>query len=209
MEKFTNYSVQVLAYTQAGDGVRSSVLYIQTKEDGECAPPAQPGLDPRGRLPGPAAERCPRATPLLIPPEEKGASRAPSFSRPFDLLEGDLVGAGALLREKELPVLGREPESLLHPHPTQSIFSWPLLPCRVWPDFLWIQLVGMGGTGASPHTSQDRDWAVTWQRPQNGPGPWTLACVLGALREGMGCASIWSYDLKALPHGSRPRRKQG
>lgn len=35
MEKFTNYSVQVLAYTQAGDGVRSSVLYIQTKEDGE------------------------------------------------------------------------------------------------------------------------------------------------------------------------------
>lgn len=36
MEKFTNYSVQVLAYTQAGDGVRSSVLYIQTKEDGEC-----------------------------------------------------------------------------------------------------------------------------------------------------------------------------
>lgn len=35
MEKFTNYSVQVLAYTQAGDGVRSSVLYIQTKEDGK------------------------------------------------------------------------------------------------------------------------------------------------------------------------------
>ncbi|XP_029768765.1 Down syndrome cell adhesion molecule-like protein 1 [Terrapene carolina triunguis] len=37
MEKFTNYSVQVLAYTQAGDGVRSSVLYIQTKEDTEQA----------------------------------------------------------------------------------------------------------------------------------------------------------------------------
>lgn len=33
LEKFTNYSVQVLAYTQAGDGVRSSVLYLQTKED--------------------------------------------------------------------------------------------------------------------------------------------------------------------------------
>ncbi|KAK9394901.1 Down syndrome cell adhesion molecule-like 1 [Crotalus adamanteus] len=33
MEKFTNYSVQVLAYTQAGDGVRSNVLHIQTKED--------------------------------------------------------------------------------------------------------------------------------------------------------------------------------
>lgn len=39
MEKFTNYSVQVLAYTQAGDGVRSSVLYIQTKEDSKwCCP---------------------------------------------------------------------------------------------------------------------------------------------------------------------------
>lgn len=33
MEKFTNYSIQVLAYTQAGDGVRSNVLYIQTRED--------------------------------------------------------------------------------------------------------------------------------------------------------------------------------
>lgn len=38
MEKFTNYSVQVLAYTQAGDGVRSSVLYIQTKEDSKWSP---------------------------------------------------------------------------------------------------------------------------------------------------------------------------
>lgn len=35
LEKFTNYSVQVLAYTQAGDGVRSNVLYIQTREDCE------------------------------------------------------------------------------------------------------------------------------------------------------------------------------
>uniref|UniRef100_A0AAQ5YJ26 Down syndrome cell adhesion molecule like 1 n=1 Tax=Amphiprion ocellaris TaxID=80972 RepID=A0AAQ5YJ26_AMPOC len=33
LEKFTNYSIQVLAYTQAGDGVRSNVLYIQTRED--------------------------------------------------------------------------------------------------------------------------------------------------------------------------------
>lgn len=54
MEKFTNYSVQVLAYTQAGDGVRSSVLYIQTKEDGKClfqAARAQPlGQAPQGLL---------------------------------------------------------------------------------------------------------------------------------------------------------------
>lgn len=35
LEKFTNYSVQVLAYTQAGDGVRSNVLNIQTREDRE------------------------------------------------------------------------------------------------------------------------------------------------------------------------------
>ena len=41
MEKFTNYSVQVLAYTQAGDGARSSVLYIQTKEDSEWRCPGQ------------------------------------------------------------------------------------------------------------------------------------------------------------------------
>lgn len=48
MEKFTNYSVQVLAYTQAGDGVRSSVLYIQTKEDSKWLCPPK-GLE---RLPG-------------------------------------------------------------------------------------------------------------------------------------------------------------
>ena len=41
MEKFTNYSVQVLAYTQAGDGVRSSVLYIQTKEDSKRRCPGE------------------------------------------------------------------------------------------------------------------------------------------------------------------------
>lgn len=46
MEKFTNYSVQVLAYTQAGDGVRSGVLYIQTKEDGK-APPLPRPLSPQ------------------------------------------------------------------------------------------------------------------------------------------------------------------
>ncbi|KAL2095596.1 hypothetical protein ACEWY4_007744 [Coilia grayii] len=39
LEKFTNYSIQVLAYTQAGDGVRSNVLYIQTRED-HPGPPA-------------------------------------------------------------------------------------------------------------------------------------------------------------------------
>lgn len=37
LEKFTNYSIQVLAYTQAGDGVRSNVLYIQTREDCESS----------------------------------------------------------------------------------------------------------------------------------------------------------------------------
>ncbi|XP_069038519.1 cell adhesion molecule DSCAML1 isoform X1 [Lepisosteus oculatus] len=39
LEKFTNYSVQVLAYTQAGDGVRSRMLNVQTKEDNP-GPPA-------------------------------------------------------------------------------------------------------------------------------------------------------------------------
>lgn len=54
MEKFTNYSVQVLAYTQAGDGVRSSVLYIQTKEDSEwhCANPFVPMVPMMGWQPG-------------------------------------------------------------------------------------------------------------------------------------------------------------
>lgn len=34
LEKFTNYSIQVLAFTRAGDGVRSEQIYIRTKEDG-------------------------------------------------------------------------------------------------------------------------------------------------------------------------------
>ena len=34
LEKYTNYSIQVLAYTRAGDGVRSEQIYTRTKEDG-------------------------------------------------------------------------------------------------------------------------------------------------------------------------------
>ncbi|KAI2659650.1 hypothetical protein H4Q32_022145 [Labeo rohita] len=33
LEKYTNYSIQVLAFTRAGDGVRSDQIYIRTKED--------------------------------------------------------------------------------------------------------------------------------------------------------------------------------
>lgn len=34
LEKYTNYSIQVLAFTNAGDGVRSEQIYVRTKEDG-------------------------------------------------------------------------------------------------------------------------------------------------------------------------------
>ncbi|XP_069492151.1 cell adhesion molecule DSCAM isoform X3 [Ambystoma mexicanum] len=33
LEKYTNYSIQVLAYTNAGDGVRSEQIFTRTKED--------------------------------------------------------------------------------------------------------------------------------------------------------------------------------
>lgn len=33
--KFTNYSIRVLAYTGAGDGVLSSAIYCTTEEDGQ------------------------------------------------------------------------------------------------------------------------------------------------------------------------------
>ena len=35
LEKYTNYSIQVLAFTRAGDGVRSEQIYVRTKEDGK------------------------------------------------------------------------------------------------------------------------------------------------------------------------------
>lgn len=35
LRKYTNYSVQVLAYTRVGDGVPSRTMYCRTKEDGE------------------------------------------------------------------------------------------------------------------------------------------------------------------------------
>lgn len=35
LKKFTNYSVQVLAFTRIGDGVVSKPLYCQTEEDGK------------------------------------------------------------------------------------------------------------------------------------------------------------------------------
>ncbi|KAG8136504.1 hypothetical protein E2320_005077 [Naja naja] len=34
LEKYTNYSIQVLAFTRAGDGVRSEQIFTRTKEDG-------------------------------------------------------------------------------------------------------------------------------------------------------------------------------
>lgn len=37
LEKYTNYSIQVLAFTRAGDGVRSDQIYTRTKEDGETS----------------------------------------------------------------------------------------------------------------------------------------------------------------------------
>lgn len=42
LEKYTNYSIQVLAFTRAGDGVRSEQIYTRTKEDGrKMKPPLQ------------------------------------------------------------------------------------------------------------------------------------------------------------------------
>lgn len=35
LEKYTNYSIQVLAFTRAGDGVRSEQIFTRTKEDGK------------------------------------------------------------------------------------------------------------------------------------------------------------------------------
>lgn len=86
MEKFTNYSVQVLAYTQAGDGVRSSVLYIQTKEDGESRDDLP--LCPQEPT---SQERTPH-TGCLLPAAIPGATRAGNHSSfcPFEPLEGDL-----------------------------------------------------------------------------------------------------------------------
>lgn len=34
LQKFTNYSLEVLAYTRKGEGVRSNPIYIRTLEDG-------------------------------------------------------------------------------------------------------------------------------------------------------------------------------
>lgn len=39
LHKFTNYSIQVLAYTNAGDGKRSLSVYCTTEEDGMYAKP--------------------------------------------------------------------------------------------------------------------------------------------------------------------------
>lgn len=34
LKKYTNYSMQVLAYTSGGDGVRSNPIHCQTEQDG-------------------------------------------------------------------------------------------------------------------------------------------------------------------------------
>lgn len=35
LQKFANYSIQVLAYTRKGEGVRSEPVYVRTLEDGK------------------------------------------------------------------------------------------------------------------------------------------------------------------------------
>lgn len=37
VRKFTNYSLQVLAFTKVGDGVHTSTIYCQTDEDGKVS----------------------------------------------------------------------------------------------------------------------------------------------------------------------------
>lgn len=41
LRKFTNYSLQVLAFTKVGDGVHTATIYCQTDEDGRI-----PGRSP-------------------------------------------------------------------------------------------------------------------------------------------------------------------
>ena len=35
LQKFTNYSVEVVAYTRVGEGVRSPIIFVRTQEDRE------------------------------------------------------------------------------------------------------------------------------------------------------------------------------
>jgi hypothetical protein len=35
LKKYTNYSMQVLAFTSGGDGVRSAPIHCQTEQDGK------------------------------------------------------------------------------------------------------------------------------------------------------------------------------
>lgn len=34
LKKYTNYSMEILAYTSGGDGVRSNIIHCQTDQDG-------------------------------------------------------------------------------------------------------------------------------------------------------------------------------
>lgn len=36
LKKYTNYSMEVLAYTSGGDGVRTTPIHCQTEQDGKC-----------------------------------------------------------------------------------------------------------------------------------------------------------------------------
>lgn len=46
LERYTNYSIQVLAYTRKGEGVRSDPIYVTTQQDGESR------VNPFTALPG-------------------------------------------------------------------------------------------------------------------------------------------------------------
>lgn len=75
LEKYTNYSIQVLAFTSAGDGVRSEQIYVRTKEDGKKPEARTAGAGPR-RRPRPQG----RALPPAVPGPPAGVKAAASSS---------------------------------------------------------------------------------------------------------------------------------
>lgn len=94
LEKYTNYSIQVLAFTRAGDGVRSEQIFTRTKEDGEqrgrCGPGWGCSVPAAGHVPGlglQAGGRSESAPEAVLPPRPApcgtlaALARAPSAPR--------------------------------------------------------------------------------------------------------------------------------
>ena len=144
LEKYTNYSIQVLAFTRAGDGVRSEQIFTRTKEDGEHGGRAW-GLRSCLNLQGTHRRLLPRGS---IPRKEPLLERlGQRVNSPTDSWLGSLNSFAAFLK-----------------YSSTIQTTLPVSPCLIYPLFLSSPIIFHSFLGSYVQSRFSCVWlcAIPW-----------------------------------------------